>query len=175
MKKIAVVLCVVFSFTIVAGAQVASKTVTNADLEKFRQKRTAAEQEYRETYAAKGLPSPEELKAQNEKRLRDVEELADKLRAEDLERQRLAFAAAHQRQAATRIYINNYPSNYPDDNTIYSYGLFGNGGFRRGFGNRAFGTSGLNGYAAGGMLWPTPIGEHTTTIFRRPIFRGRRH
>ncbi|HEX8287085.1 MAG TPA: hypothetical protein VF556_03770 [Pyrinomonadaceae bacterium] len=78
----------------------ATKTVTNADLEKYRQKRLQSEREYRDNYEKLGFPSPEELQRQREqsraaneqaivrqreKRLQnesDYTEQADVLRAE---------------------------------------------------------------------------------------------
>jgi hypothetical protein len=39
----------------------AKKVITNIDLEKYRQQRIKAEQEYLEKYQEKGLPSPEEI------------------------------------------------------------------------------------------------------------------
>jgi hypothetical protein len=50
------------------------KTVTNADLEKFRQKRLQAEADYRANYKKLGMPSPEELdERENERRQRNAE------------------------------------------------------------------------------------------------------
>src|ERR1051326_5235283 len=115
MKNIAVVVCVIFSFAALAAAQVARKTVTNADLEKFRQKRVASEQEYRDTYAAKGLPSPEELRAQSDARVKATLELAEKIRAEELEREKLALAAAAQQQAAQAVFYSGGPVYFPYD------------------------------------------------------------
>ena len=61
-KRILLLLSLIFSITAIAAAQ--TRTVTNAELEKFRQKRLAAEKDYRETYAERGLPSPQELEKQ---------------------------------------------------------------------------------------------------------------
>ena len=55
-------------FALIAGAVVFADgqtgTVTNADLEKFRAKRVAAEQELRQKYAELGFPGPAELERQ---------------------------------------------------------------------------------------------------------------
>ena len=177
MKKIAVVLCVVFSFAAAAFGQVAKKTVTNADLEKFRQKRLTAEQEYRDTYAAKGLPSPEELRAQSDARVKATLELADKLRAEQLEREKLATEAAARLQAAQMIYSSGAPVYYPFDNSVLSYGVFDSRfGFGRGFNRRFFPFNTSRGwYAAGGNVWPAPLGSiqqrPQPLIIRQPIIR----
>ena len=59
MRKIAAFFIVVFSIAFVAEAQRATRSVTNADLAKFRDRRVAAEQEYRDNYERLGMPSPE--------------------------------------------------------------------------------------------------------------------
>lgn len=177
MKKIAAVLCVVFSFAVITIGQATKKTVTNADLEKFREKRLAAEQEYRDTYAAKGLPSPEELRAQSDARVKATIELADKLRAEQLEREKLALAAAAQQQAAHTAYFSGSPIYYPYDNSVLSYGYFGGFGFGRGFRGRVFPFNANRGwYAAGGNVWPAPPGSirqrPQQLIRQQPIIRS---
>jgi hypothetical protein len=70
-----------------AGAQ--TLEITNADLEKFRAKRLAAEKELRENYAKLGFPSPEERERQAEKEEKARTELVDKLRADRLARERV--------------------------------------------------------------------------------------
>ena len=70
-----------------AGAQ--TLEITNADLEKFKQKRLAAEKELRENYAKLGFPSPEERAKQEEKEAKERTELVDKLRADRLARERI--------------------------------------------------------------------------------------
>ncbi|HNQ14520.1 MAG TPA: hypothetical protein PKM58_03090 [Pyrinomonadaceae bacterium] len=59
-----------------------TKTVTNSDLEKFRQERLKAEKDYRESYAKRGLPSPEEIERINDQKRRELSELASDLRQE---------------------------------------------------------------------------------------------
>ncbi len=81
-RQIIYVLTVVFAFSAVSAAQV--KTVTNADLEKYRRKRLAAEKELRENYKELGFPSPEERKKQAEKSAKERSELAKRLREERL-------------------------------------------------------------------------------------------
>lgn len=63
-----------------------TKTVTNADLEKFRQKRLQAEKEYRENYRRLGLPSPEELERQREEDKARDEQIYQQSRAERIQR-----------------------------------------------------------------------------------------
>jgi len=179
MKKIAVVFCVFFSFALAASAQVASHSVTNADLERFAQQREAADREYRETYVARGMLSPEELNARNEQRVKATIDLANQLRAAELQRQQLALAASAQQLEAEQMMLQNgYPVYSSDGGLILSYGSgFFGGGFRGRFRGRGFpGVFGRGVYAAGGMIWPAPLGQPQFTRLQ-PAFRvgGRRH
>ncbi|HEY2866088.1 MAG TPA: hypothetical protein VGJ02_03260 [Pyrinomonadaceae bacterium] len=180
MKKIAVVFCVFFSFATVAWSQVAGRVVTNADLERYAQDRQAADREYRETYAAKGLLSPEDLKARNEERVKATIDLANQITAADLEKRRLALeASAQQLQAEQMQYQNAYPVYSQDGGVIWGYGsgFIRNGRFDRRFRGRVFpGGFGRGAYAAGGMVWPAPLDQPRTTR-PQPAFRvgGRRH
>jgi DnaJ-class molecular chaperone with C-terminal Zn finger domain len=171
MIKIAAFLCVFFSLAVAAySQQTARRTVTNSDLQKFSQKRTDAEREYRETYAARGLPSPEQIQAQSDARVKEELALAAKLEAADLERERLALAAMSL-QPGPVITSQGVPYYSPD----YGFGGFGFGGFAGGFGNRFGGRGfGINQryYAAGGMIWPAPLttgGTRPRPMFSRPI------
>ncbi len=81
-RQILWILCIVFGVSGAAFAQ--AKTVTNADLAKFKEKRVKAEKELRENYRELGFPSPEELRIQNEQSAKELSELSDKLRNERL-------------------------------------------------------------------------------------------
>lgn len=173
MKKTAAFLCVFFSLTIAGfSQQPGRRTVTNSDLQTFSQKRTEAEREYRETYAAKGLPSPEQIQAQSDARVKEELALAAKLEAAELERERLALATMSLQQP--EVISQGVPYYSPD----YGYLGYGFGGFAGGFGNRFRGRGfGINQryYAAGGMIWPAPLttgGTRPRPMFSRPI-RGR--
>lgn len=72
------ILILALSFPVAAQ----TKTVTNGDLEKFRQERLRAEEDYRENYAKRGLPSPEEIERINDQKRRELSELATELREE---------------------------------------------------------------------------------------------
>jgi hypothetical protein len=85
-KRILVFLSLIFSISAVTFAQ--TKTVTNTDLETFRQKRLAAEKDYRENYARLGFPSPQELEKQLAEDKLELAELSERLRAQRLERER---------------------------------------------------------------------------------------
>jgi hypothetical protein len=91
------VFAVIFAMSL--GVYTQTRTVTNADLEKFREQRIAAEQELRENYERLGFPSPEERERQRVESIRERESLAERLRLERLERERLD-AEMRQRAAA---------------------------------------------------------------------------
>lgn len=81
MKKLCI-LILGLAFVVPVFAQ--TKTVTNADLEKFRQQRLKAEKDLRERYAEMGFPSPEEREEQNARRQAELEEYSAQLREERL-------------------------------------------------------------------------------------------
>ncbi|NOT49124.1 MAG: hypothetical protein HOP17_15445 [Acidobacteria bacterium] len=71
-----------------------ARTVTNADLEKYRNKRVQAERDYEQNYARMGFPSPEELKKQIEKGRVEREALSARLTAERIQREEAEAARA---------------------------------------------------------------------------------
>jgi hypothetical protein len=85
-KQILLFFGFIFICANVSSAQ-SKRTVTNADLERFRQTRLQAERDYRENYQRLGLPSPEELEKQREKNRNELSELSERLREENLERE----------------------------------------------------------------------------------------
>ncbi len=140
----------VFSFIATVSASAQTRTVTNNNLEKYRQKRLAAERDLRENYERLGFPSPEELDRQIERNRVERSELAARLRAEDLQRQQLNLERQRaENEALNRSYQvqNQNNSAYPND-YFYNYPLNGFYGFpnlgfpnfnrfsRNGFGNR---------------------------------------
>jgi len=149
-KQILFLVSLVFIFTNLAAAQ--NRTVTNADLEKHRQKRLEAQREYRENYERLGFPSPEELERQIEQSQIERSELAARLRAENLEREKLNLerqrADNEARNRNYQIQNQNYSPRYDDyfynypSNGFFSFPNFGysNNRFNRfnqgGFGNR---------------------------------------
>jgi hypothetical protein len=56
-------------------------------LEKFRQERLKAEEDYRRNYAKLGMPSPAELEKINEQKRRDIEQTSARLQQERLQSQ----------------------------------------------------------------------------------------
>jgi len=87
--SIAATMLFIFAAGISVTAQ--NKTITNADLEKYRQQRLRAERDYRDNHVRLGQPSPEELARRNEQSRLVNLELADKLRTEHLQRDRMQF------------------------------------------------------------------------------------
>jgi hypothetical protein len=62
-----------------------AKTVTNADLEKYRQARVKSDEDYRQNYQRLGLPSPEELERRETERQQRLSDLSEKLAARRLQ------------------------------------------------------------------------------------------
>ncbi len=73
-------LILILALSMTAAAQ--TRTVTNSDLEKFKQERLKADDDYRRNYASRGLPSPEEIERINDQKRRELSELASELREE---------------------------------------------------------------------------------------------
>jgi len=152
--KIALSLTLLLS--VFAGASVLGqrRTVTNADLERHRQKRLQAEQDYRDNYEKMGFPSPEELQRQIEQGRTERFALAERLAQERLERERIAIererldiereSVAIQRRAMEAAYAS--PVSALDDG-YYGLGFpnhFYFGGPSRGFPRSRFGREQVN-------------------------------
>ena len=134
MKKAAVVFGLVISLTAIGFAQV--RTITNATLDKFTQKRLAADRDYRDNYARMGFPSPEELDRQRDEDMRARLELADQLRQARLEKERLEL---EQRRLNVEAFMIDSQIETDRTSGFYGgyYGGFGIGGF--GIGGYSFG------------------------------------
>ncbi|MEZ5429213.1 MAG: hypothetical protein R2747_23400 [Pyrinomonadaceae bacterium] len=109
-----------------ASAQTAKKTVTNSDLEKFRQKRLQAERDLRENYARLGFPSPEEMERRRAEADAEREKLAEKLRQERLEREQIRLESEYlqaQQNEGSVVYVQNPATGlyYPQ---VYSSGAY---------------------------------------------------
>ena len=118
--KVRILIALSLSILAAVPALTQTKSVTNSDLEKFRQKRLQAEKDYRENYAKMGFPSPEELDRQIEKSRVEREVLATRLTAERLQRDQ---AEASARAEAARLSDQNYYIISADRNgTGYLYG-----------------------------------------------------
>jgi hypothetical protein len=173
MKKAALIFGFVVSMVLVGAAQ--TRTVTNSSLQKFQEKRLAAERDYRENYARLGLPSPEELDRQRDLDMAARIQLAEQLRQARLEKERLDLerrnldleAAALNNEGENvdqGLYYGGYIGGYEG---YYSGGRFGRFGRRGGFfQNRGFRT--IDGYRA------TPVGVYPVSTPRpqRLFFRS---
>ncbi|MDQ3181358.1 MAG: hypothetical protein M3Q33_12660 [Acidobacteriota bacterium] len=120
------ILVLIFATTNLAVSQ--TKTVTNGDLEQFRQKRLKAEKDYRENYEKLGFPSPEELERQNAESRRQLSELARRIEAENTQNRNYYKAQANALLAeiaavdAQIAYLRGEVNRLPSRNYIYSYG-----------------------------------------------------
>ena len=168
-----------FVFIFANGASAQTKTVTNADLEKFRQKRVQAEADYRENYQKLGLPSPEELDKQREQNRRELAELSARLQRENFERAQMQREEEY-RQAQMNYFragANQYNQGAFNDGGYYSSGYGGgylgygysgygysNGYYNNRFGyNRGFGRGGFsyNSIAPGTPFYPRGVRINT--------------
>jgi hypothetical protein len=151
------VLFFVVFLSVAAGSVIGqTRTVTNADLEKFRQERLRAEKDYRENYAKLGFPSPEELQRRSEQSSKETSELAAKFRAEERERQRLD--AERNRQAAQygSVLLLNTPRQGYSSPYYYGDPVYGNFYSRPVRGRRNFNS--------------IPYNSNTPVVLRVPRF-----
>jgi hypothetical protein len=94
-ERILLILSLILALTSLVFAQTnARKTVTNADLEKFRQKRLQAEADYRANYKRLGMPSPEELDQREAERQRWLAEFAEQAEIERAENENYFLSRA---------------------------------------------------------------------------------
>jgi hypothetical protein len=141
-KRLLFILCFIIGLGNSALAQKA-KTVTNAELEKYRQKRVQSEKDLRENYQKLGFPSPEELEKRNAEKRASMEEVAEQLREEQLQKQNeiVAQANALRLQIASVDAQINYlrsqvgSSDWSNQGVFLSYGYaapYYGGGYRGG-------------------------------------------
>lgn len=124
-----------------------TRTVTNADLEKFRAERLEAERQYRQNYERLGLPSPEELERRRTESARERDELSARLRAERIQREQFAAMASQSGAEPDGLVVIVENANVP--------GVF-HGGYRV-YGNPNY--SGRRYWARPGVVWrATPGG-----------------
>ncbi len=126
-QRVLFFLCVIIGSAGIAAAQ--AKTVTNADLEKFKQKRLRAEQDLSEYYSKLGLTEEDVLRKQAEE-AKAREEFSARLRASRLEQERIEAEA--RRLDATSVAApltvvvdaqgNSYPGYYTYSTPYYRQG-----------------------------------------------------
>jgi hypothetical protein len=132
MNRIAAVFMLIVCAVVFSNAQ-QKPTVTNADLEKYRARRVAAEEALQQKYAEMGFPSPVELERRRNRDYWDKIELGEKLQqqrleqekleAERAERERLVYIAAKaaaevQAAASKEVVVER------QDNTGYLWGYY---------------------------------------------------
>jgi hypothetical protein len=133
MKKFAIV---ILSLTATVSAFAQTKTVTNADLEKFRAQRVESEKNLRAEYARKGFPSPEQIERQNEQRRVRMEQYSDELREQRLQSENDILAQANVLRTqiasidAQINYLRRNGGSYSNQGFIYSGG-YAPYGYRR--------------------------------------------
>ena len=82
MKKFTTFFLITLLLNFVASAQTAQKTITNAELEKFRQKRQKDDPDDESERRKLGLPSRAEIEKEQARRRRETSELATRIRRE---------------------------------------------------------------------------------------------
>ena len=170
--------------SVFAGAHVSAqrRTVTNAELEKFKQKRLQAEQDYNDNFDRMGFPSPEELQRQIEQGRADSLALSERLAAERIERERLQIerdrlAIERENLALERQAMEyaNRPDYSPLNDGYYGlgfpgyYNFGGHGRPYRGFGSSRFRGPAVN--IGNGIPLVNYYGRPTGV---RPVFRVHR-
>lgn len=127
-KRLLFILCLFFVWENSAAAQ--TKSVTNKDLEKFRQKRVQTEREYRENYGKLGFPSPEELEKQNAESRRQLSELSQQIEAENADNQtsfeeRASVLRSQIASVEAQInYLRGELNRQPRQNLFFSSGFY---------------------------------------------------
>lgn len=152
-QKLLFIFCFMIATAAVCAAQ--TRTVTNSDLDKYRQDRVKAETDLRVNYARLGFLSPEERSRRDAQSAKEAEALSARLQKEELERERLeAERAAAENRAALYYYrVPQQPDILPQ--------FYGSGYTYYWRNGRRFRIPRFNfpyqqpGYFAGGQFWPT--------------------
>ena len=148
---------ILMSAAVLVSAQTTS--VTNSDLEKYRAEREKSDREYRENFAKKGFPSPEELDRRRRENDAQNQEFVRRLN----EQMRAAENAAAQRRT-NYVYYTYIPSQARQPVTDYPFIM----SYDRGLTYPVQKTVGQQGYFAGGQFWPTPVRTPPPAPVRMP-------
>lgn len=108
-----------------------ARTVTNMDLEKYKQQRLKAEKDYAENYQRLGFPSPEELQKQIEKSRVEREALSARLTAERLQREQIEADLAEAARLSVQDNVYFVPSGGGGGYFGWPYGYFPSSRFPR--------------------------------------------
>jgi hypothetical protein len=159
-RRLLFVLCLI-SLSSFAGLAQARRTVTNADLDKYRQARIDAERQLNEDYSRLGFASPEVRAQQNAASVQQLFDLSQRLKSERLERERVELENERLTQQTGPSYQYGYDGAVQPGELFYPTTLgVGRRSFDRGRGRQQ------QGYFAGGQFWPQ--GPRTPL---RPLFR----
>jgi hypothetical protein len=112
------------SLIAVSSAFAQTRTITNQDLEKFRQKRLQAEREYRDNHEKLGFPSPEELEQRREESRFDAEEAILRQKQQRMETEsdfRAQARALRAEIASVEAQINYVNSLFPANQSPTEY------------------------------------------------------
>lgn len=130
-SKVLLILGVILVAVSVVSAQKARKTITNFDLEKYRIQREKAEADYRENYAKRGMPSPEELQRREQENALQRENLSRRLAAERQQNEQNQLRVQIAEQNAEINYLNGLNQNLfnqSNNQSVYGgYPVYGNG------------------------------------------------
>jgi hypothetical protein len=142
MKKLAIV---ILSLTAAVSAFAQTKTVTNEDLEKFRQQRLESERKLKEKYAELGI-TPAQIEKQNQEQRAALDEYSAQLRAQRIASQNDIITQANALRleiAAVDAQINYLRGQYNGSDykggtvSIYGYAPFGYAPYGLRGGNRS--------------------------------------
>ena len=165
--RIVSLFCFVLATTVAVSAQ--SRVVTNADLDAYKQQRLKAEREYRDNYERLGMPSPEELERRREQSRSETEQISAKLRADQLERERMEFQAqANAERANAYVLANQRTREIVSDDPGYFWSYQWTDGRRYRFRVPRQQGEYQQGYYAGGQFWPTGPRVQPRPLFTTP-------
>lgn len=134
-KRFLLMLSFIFGITTLGFAQ-ATRTITNADLEKYKEKREKAEAEYRATYKERGLPSPEELRQREVERQKYLSEYAQRAEQERIARENVQAQIQYEmnlrrnNNGGQNVVVYNQQPGYTGGQILYPYG-YGRGWYQR--------------------------------------------
>lgn len=169
-QRVLFFLCVMTALAGFAMAQ--GKVVTNADLEKFKQKRVQAEKDLKEHYAKMGL-SEEDIAKRDAADAKAREELSARLRANRLEQERLDRETRERETTVLQLntsvpsYDYGYSGYYLYGNRLYRNPRVWNRPFNNGVTWRATPMGII--YEPGSLpasIWPPPQQQRTMPAWR---------
>lgn len=144
---------VIALFSTIGFAQQPNRTVTNQDLNKFRERRIQAEAEYNKKVESGAQPSQTDIERRNAERLQFNRELTEKSKAKQQQTenafQSQAFALKSELAAldAEINFVRARVNEIPEPQTYYAVGYLPYGGFGyNGFGGVGFGGVGFPQY-----------------------------